>query len=440
MNKENPGRVLKVTANLMELTGWLPYEIINNDINLLMPEFMANDHPDVLLSHLKNLYANEKSERMHQTLNTFILHKSGFIMPCDIYLTFHPYIQETPVYVGFIKFREVQFEKIPLNALGEIEGFTERIGEFLGLAKAEGNLESFCTNFSEVSKHMEDLASGAESKQFFIHFRLTPNHPGTFMVSLNLRCFNKKPYYILSFKKTDLNLNQSDAYFSDDFEEVPKGYNRNTPLPILLTGASQRSERLRFAETQAQEEERSPTQPKLNTRFLTTENARLNTVNSFVAEEHFQTNAILSSQRSLLGISPKFNPDQTQDIRKPQTPTSVGSTSKRFKTRLELALTVVPKNRLLGFLFWSIILFMITSVTLLIIFNNQASTTFSTAVVRQSAIPLQDLQSLQMCKQISDFSGKVNLESLLRIAGTDWDIQNLLFTTFFNTSPSKLIV
>ena len=202
INRESPGKVLKVTSNIIDLLGRVPQELIGQNVSLIMPEFMAQNHQKILVNHLKSLYHNNnKPVRMHQSIPTFILHKSGHIVPCDIYLTFHPEMQENPVYIGFIKVKEVSVEKILFNIAGDIEGFTKDIGESFGLTNgAKINLHSFCTNFSEVKKAMQQSLMNSkgdgQQHQFLAHFQLGDNNKYTFSVEMNLQFFN-----LLSAKK-----------------------------------------------------------------------------------------------------------------------------------------------------------------------------------------------------------------------------------------------
>jgi len=433
MNQENPGKILKVTSNIIGLAGWFPQEVINENISLLMPGFMAYDHQKLLSEHLKNLETNEKPNRMHQTLATFLLHKSGHILPCDIYLTFHPEIQENPVYVGFIKIKQlVTIEQILLNESGEIEGFTKEFGELLGLGShIKTNLNSLCTNFSEIRGIMKTLTL-QETKQSLIYFQ----HLEEFscLVDVSLHSFRKKPYYILSLslpekEKNKLKLKIDDPYLSGEFDEFPKTQkNQNnkvsSPRRLLVTSPTRKTIQTEEGEgiitTTNYDEEKFPTrcQRQQQTRNLLTSHDNggiIHTVDSFLVEDHYNPSLVTTQRSLIIGLSPRKHLKQPESLIK--TPTYADSTMKRTKTRLEVTLPMIPKYSFVGLFFLCMVLLMVVSAIPLIIFQSKASDTL--ALVHRNGETLSSL--IYMLAEYADLHGNTRAmwQGELGIFGAD---------------------
>ena len=77
LTKEKPGKISFASAPLTEILGWSQNEVLGNNINIVMPYFMREDHDEILQNHLKQPFIDIEHSKMYKDIDTFILEKSG---------------------------------------------------------------------------------------------------------------------------------------------------------------------------------------------------------------------------------------------------------------------------------------------------------------------------------------------------------------------------
>jgi len=86
---------------------------------------------------------------MCETRETYLLHRAGHFLPCQVYLAFHPYVQEIPTYIAFVKLTDNHpIDQVICNNFGHIKGFTLKIGQLLRLNSHNkaNHLNNVCLN------------------------------------------------------------------------------------------------------------------------------------------------------------------------------------------------------------------------------------------------------------------------------------------------------
>ena len=125
MSKENLGKVLYVTPNITDLTGWTKYDILGNNISRLMPTEFKESHHQILLRHLDNISNSSYDSKLYKSLGSNMLTKSGRIVNCSIYIAVHPYIQRELVYIGFVRVPKSMKKKSTIETMTD-RNFSER--------------------------------------------------------------------------------------------------------------------------------------------------------------------------------------------------------------------------------------------------------------------------------------------------------------------------
>jgi len=438
ITKENPGTILRLSPNFDELTGWSATEILGHNVNVLLPPFIAYCHNRLLLNHIKRLYLGRNSKRMYTTLDTYFMHKEGHILPCGVYISLHPVVQDTPVYLVFIRIQSGAPEQILVSQNGNIEGFTQKIGQLLDLKnKTKSSCDAICKNFLDVQKAMEqveydyihqDPNSQVEIKQSLTaDFRLPRKNQRDedslqYIVDVYPYHFDGKLYFSLSFTQqkdhhervkiqTQL-VKEEESSMSEILDEFPERNALKTFDNILTPTNSRRRGTTRFGTNlfgtsildtkksqltslQTAEDEKLERlhSPKKTTTLLLAHKTTVNSNNnfftvdtvgpaltSFIVEET-QTHPVFSSHRELLASTHKNaenifeEKNQIQDANLIQlemmAASSVGTSSKKSKSKFEQALTIMPSNKQIHWLYLTFISLMVISGVPLIVFDAQ---------------------------------------------------------------------
>jgi PAS domain S-box-containing protein len=158
--KDRQGKITYVTSSLTENLGWNQNEVLGHNINMVMPNFMKDQHDQIIARHSKGQSDGTANSKMYKNLESFVLEKSGNILPCDVYISIHPHIQTIPVYIALVKPKKTLGDQIILNDEGIIEGFTKNVGKNFGLTfNGRANIKSICKDYSELSHAMQNVNS-----------------------------------------------------------------------------------------------------------------------------------------------------------------------------------------------------------------------------------------------------------------------------------------
>jgi len=426
--KDKPGLVTHVSANFTQYTGWTTQDVNGRNLNMLMPPFIAFSHNKLLLNHLKKLQMGFTSSKMYSSFSTFCLHKNGYIIPCDAYLSMHPTVQEKPVYLMFIRIKNLTAEEIILNADGNIEGFTQKIGHLLDLRnKTRNHYSTICVNFHEIQFAMERMKTQnaddeviKESLDIEFRYGSRQNTEGTnsiFSVEMSPYYYDSNIYYVLK-------VNQNAIIADENGEKTTK----TLPVPekmksILNEIEAEENSPKKIKEEDEEEEDEVMTMSKIadehpgnvlhkqttlsvlgtptnnavvvtknfNTEYakqemkiFTTEYGKQETnqpfVTSYVAENDTGNNPIFSSNRELIPKNVQQPTEKAHDAKhviELQASSSVGSMYKYTVTQFEMAVRNMKKNPQIKSLYALFIFLMIVSSFPTIILQTKISTTLS---------------------------------------------------------------
>ena len=341
LTKENPGEILKLSSNFEELTGWGADNILGRNVNILMPHFMASSHHRLLLNHLKNLQIGRSSTRMYKTLKSYIMHRSGYLLSCDVYISLHPILQDSPVYIVFVRVKNEAGEQILLNEDGKIEGFTQKIGNLLDLKnKVKSHYDTICVNLTEIQAVLEKLKQDRTPncislEEEGVRFRLPQKN--TVPVDISYHSFDDKLYFSLS-------LGQQIDKKGDFDEEGPERFSERTLI-----------------------------QSPLHHQILSSPTSRITSqYQETNVMEDGEKNELFSTSRKLVTKRNK----KKEEVKLNDICSSVGSSSKYSITKFERALNMMPRNPRVRLLYLSFLFLMIiVSGVILIVFQQKVRPT-----------------------------------------------------------------
>ena len=157
--KIDAGRIISVSSNFSELTGWAGEEIVGESINTLLPHFIARVHDRMLQDHLNVMETQKKSTRLYKTVPSYLKHRNGHVVACEVYISIHPYITEVPTYLVLVRVKHTKFEEILIDSHGIVQGFTHEIMNILTPdLRRILPFSTICLNASDVDAQIEKNA------------------------------------------------------------------------------------------------------------------------------------------------------------------------------------------------------------------------------------------------------------------------------------------
>jgi len=392
---ENPGKIVKASTNILGITGWSPKDIQGLNVNVLMPDFIALKHKTMLANHINSIHSGEKSTRIYKTISTYILHKEGYVLPCDIYISLHPYVQDSLVYITFIKIRDAKLEQILIAENGKIEGFTRNIGETLYLDTFENiALEDICKNHLEVKKYIKRVLSKKIKQPLLANFFSDKSSHQTilktYLIDLKPYFFDRKCYWSILFLRDQSKKGQKSPTFmpikrsDDDSEETCLSdiceqitANRGSKIQIPSLDASPSFSR-RGKSPYLNLDEDPPSWNASSPRVFGQYSPTLRDENTARMPN--------STQRALLARRPQESRRRTHLEKQKEVQqfelevmasSSVGSVKRKSRTKLELLINTIPKNPNIQKLFIVLMALMAISGIPLIAFAFKAKNTLN---------------------------------------------------------------
>ena len=131
MSKEKLGKVLYASSNIQYVLGFQPSELIEKNINTIMPSSFREPHNQILEKYL----LHEKNKK-HQyvSINSYILNKKHYVVPCSLYVTVTPFLQNELTFLGALRIsQKTTTDQIIITEDGLIDGTTEKVGKFLNI-------------------------------------------------------------------------------------------------------------------------------------------------------------------------------------------------------------------------------------------------------------------------------------------------------------------
>ena len=164
MNKERFGKILKISQNITEELGWRNEDLIGKNIPSLFPTFLQTGFIKALEAHSEGV-----NNYLHQNIAFFINDSQGNILPCNIYLSFSPYLGKEMNYICFIRLKKSVEDFILINNDGKIEGWTSHIGEVLGLKNTSSyRIQDFCRDWNMNITGKSDLRTTVRETSFSV--------------------------------------------------------------------------------------------------------------------------------------------------------------------------------------------------------------------------------------------------------------------------------
>ena len=161
MSKERLGKILYVSPNIAESIGFQHQNLVGKNVNVLMPSFTQENHNQILIEHLNKVGDVQSTTMLYSNIDTFVLNRDGFISPCKLYLSVHPYIQKELVYVAMIKIKDTTHRDMLLvGDDGNIQGYTQNAGLQLGLnGSKKFHIQEICKGYSATMKSEDQIAN-----------------------------------------------------------------------------------------------------------------------------------------------------------------------------------------------------------------------------------------------------------------------------------------
>ena len=385
--KESTGKVTGVSANFGRATGWSNIDAVGRSVNLILPRFIAKGHHRILQNHLRLITSGENSKKMYKTIPTYFQHHDGYMVPCDIYISLHPIVQATPIYIVFVRINtSLNVEKMLLSRDGSIEGFTESIGNFLNLPNKNNekmNFEKICKNSGEIQDILERVESTDQEISLDVYFTSPFNKNAiACAVRVNIYPYDGEIYYLLSIsqrKSQEFSFPQQHlegtlrTLSSQAIDEEFAAKGKTAPSLVGKSGFFTTQLRL-SRETQADS-------PRKNASNRMIENSRRKD-SEFVAFEDIPTNRNLlenkkkEQQRGIFFKRPK-DEEEIQIDKKFKVSSSIGSVTKHSMTKFERVLMNVPKNPQLNWTYLTFLALMLFSELALIVFEVKNSSTLT---------------------------------------------------------------
>ena len=101
---KNMGLVKDVTNEITQILGYSKTELIDQNINVIMPRVIRDIHDKFMLTYFETSHANT----MGTETRVYPLNKSGYIKPCTILVHLVPNLDEGITLIGFLA--EVQYD------------------------------------------------------------------------------------------------------------------------------------------------------------------------------------------------------------------------------------------------------------------------------------------------------------------------------------------
>jgi len=163
MQKEKMGNIMYTTRNIEEKLGYTSFEVVDRNVNELMPRFYRQRHNKVLRAHID--YG--RTNIINRNRGIYVRKKDGYIMPATLYVSLFPYFQKQLLYLGVIRPIQTYDEFILVRPDGVIDSFTQTVAKLLNLeadSRRRLRLKYICPELDNLHKGFNYLRSGQWSK------------------------------------------------------------------------------------------------------------------------------------------------------------------------------------------------------------------------------------------------------------------------------------
>jgi len=144
LDPRNPGTIKSISEEVEENLGWRSSEVIGKNIEIFLPEEVAQSHREILKTHLET----GSSDILFKNKVAYVQHRLGYIIPALMHITPHPNLDEGFVYVTAICLVDMFEEILVVQEDGQIIATSKNLKEELGLSKKQ-NITQACPDFSK---------------------------------------------------------------------------------------------------------------------------------------------------------------------------------------------------------------------------------------------------------------------------------------------------
>ena len=207
--KDNPGKIIRVSANVTELLGWDKEDLIGNDSNILRMRTRKERHHQTLSKIAEDSLITSDEE----SIETFLQTKKGYIKPVLVYFSIYPYFKNELIYTVIIRVANPDAEIIVLNEEGIVDGVTFGIGDCLKIpVHKKLTIYDICKNTDELCLPFQDVPHrnlNTNTKSF----TESPEFTNTYTLTLNKLAqqqqFEKREVFLELF---DMNYKQHSSF------------------------------------------------------------------------------------------------------------------------------------------------------------------------------------------------------------------------------------
>ena len=163
MKKEQLGSVVFVTSNVETSLQYTPHELINKNINTIMPEFYKERHDRILTDHIDK----SRNTIINRNRGVFARKKNGYVTPATLFVSIFPYFQKQLIYIGILRPIHTYDEFLLILPSGIIDAFSENLAKTLGLDPDKNRqyiLKSISKELDKFRRAFECLANGDREK------------------------------------------------------------------------------------------------------------------------------------------------------------------------------------------------------------------------------------------------------------------------------------
>ena len=125
MKKEKLGNVIFVTSNVESTLQYTPQELIDKNINTIMPEFYGEKHNKILTAHVEK----SRNSIINRNRGVYAKKKNGYIIPTTLFVSIFPYFQKQLIYIGILRPIHTFDEFLLVLPNGVIDAFSENLRE-----------------------------------------------------------------------------------------------------------------------------------------------------------------------------------------------------------------------------------------------------------------------------------------------------------------------
>ena len=194
MSKERTGKILYASENIEKSLGYKQQDIINKNLDYLMPPHLVGKHNEYIRKHIEQ--SHDFLSKDYYVHEGFIKTSKGTIKPCVAHVSIFPFLKDELVYISAIKILPTKSDYIFIDNTGYISSFSSGVGSLFNLC-AHDNI-----HISEVCLDMDKLKINFDLKASIRHLEMKK--------TVYLRSSDNRSFYGIESHKADKDLSDDD--------------------------------------------------------------------------------------------------------------------------------------------------------------------------------------------------------------------------------------